>query len=109
MTEEEIAACFEGKPSSIWERSGSAGEFDRKCEIVENALYRLKERDHVTASEVKALDDLLACPAVVKIDLYDLIRFHDIGIEGPPGFEVVSTLRSEPWDAERFRAGGERG
>jgi hypothetical protein len=57
----------------------SREEFDRKVEVVENALYRLKERDFLMTWEIQAIDNLLACNANCKVDLYDLIRFH----EGP--------------------------
>lgn len=59
--------------------SMSKEEFDRKNEIVENALYRLKERYFLMTWEIQAIDNLLACGANCKVDLYDLIRFH----EGP--------------------------
>jgi hypothetical protein len=51
-------------------------QYDRKAEAVENALYRLKERDYADASHVRAIDGFLALPAEFKVDLYDLIRFH---------------------------------
>jgi hypothetical protein len=51
-------------------------DYDRKAEITENALYRLKERDYAHASDVRRIDDFLALPAEFKVDLYDLIRFH---------------------------------
>lgn len=52
---------------------------ERKLEVVELALYRLKERDYATAADVRAIDELLATSPELKADLYDLIRFH----EGP--------------------------
>jgi uncharacterized protein YfkK (UPF0435 family) len=52
-------------------------EIDRKCEIVENALYRLKDRDYVNANQVRAIDDFMAgAGAEALADLYDLIRYH---------------------------------
>jgi hypothetical protein len=50
--------------------------YDRKVEVVENALYRLKERDYADASDVRRIDEFLALPAEFKVDIYDLIRFH---------------------------------
>jgi len=54
-----------------------------KSEALENALYRLKERDNSLYDPlerqkiVRAIDDLLCLPAAVQADLYDLIRHHD--------------------------------
>lgn len=53
---------------------------DEKIEIIENCLYRLKERDHMTARQIRAVDDFMADAGPVALaDLYDLVRFH----EGP--------------------------
>jgi hypothetical protein len=51
---------------------------DDKIEVVENCLYRLKERDYVTPSQVRLIDDFMAeLGGEALADLYDLIRFHD--------------------------------
>jgi hypothetical protein len=54
----------------------TALSYDRKSEIVETALYRLKERDYADSADVRRIDEFLALGAEFKVDLYDLIRFH---------------------------------
>jgi hypothetical protein len=53
---------------------------DEKIEVIESCLYRLKDRDYLTARQVRTIDDFMAEMGPVALaDLYDLIRFH----EGP--------------------------
>jgi hypothetical protein len=72
---------------------------ERKLEVVEGVLYRLKERDFATPRDVRAIDDMLAASPAVKVDLYELIRFHE-GPEQPSDLERVLEL------AERFLSEG---
>lgn len=52
-------------------------EIDRKCEIMENALYRLKNRDYIKPEQVRAIDDFMVnVGAEALADLYDLVCFH---------------------------------
>lgn len=58
------------------ENEPGLAEYDRKVEVIENTLYRLKERDYVDASDIRRIDEFLALPAECKVDFYDLIRYH---------------------------------
>lgn len=72
-------------PDLVRELDASADELDsqaqeRAVEVTENALYRLKEREHMTPEQVRAVDDFMGgVGAVALADLFELIRYH----EGP--------------------------
>jgi hypothetical protein len=45
-------------------------EFDRRLRIVEDALYALKESGYANSPDVATIDNFLALPAELKVELY---------------------------------------
>jgi hypothetical protein len=51
-----------------------------KTEVMENCLYRLKDRRGLSSAQISAIDDFMAdVGADALADLYDLVRHHDGG------------------------------
>lgn len=48
-------------------------EFDRRVELVEDALYELKNSGYAQAPDVSAIDAMLACTAELKVELYGML------------------------------------
>lgn len=48
-------------------------EFDRRVTVIEDALYALKNSGYAQAPDVTAIDNMLACTAELKVELYGLL------------------------------------
>lgn len=48
-------------------------EFDRRVGVVEDALYELKNSGYAQAPDVTAIDNMLACTAELKVELYGML------------------------------------
>lgn len=53
---------------------------DDKTEVMENCLYRLKDREFLDDAQVRAIDDFMASVGALALaHLYDLVRDHEGG------------------------------
>lgn len=48
-------------------------EFDRRVQLVEDALYALKNSGYAQAPDISAIDAMLACTAELKVELYGML------------------------------------
>lgn len=64
-------------------------EFDRRVGVIEDALYELKESGYADVTDVRAIDDMLAIKAELKVELYGML----IGWQRP---SIVATHLGSP-------------
>lgn len=48
-------------------------EFERRAEVIEDALYALKNSDYANAPDVLAIDNFLALQPELKVELFGLL------------------------------------